>query len=233
MKRHLFCALCALTAWTGRAQEEETNAYLRNAGTGAVVYSGKEEAVYPRVSGHPYLDTERYREGTLCFDGRLYPRQQMRLDVCADELVLLTPDSLSGIVVPPERMDSAVFPSFTLFYNVPDGEQAQTQRCLPDRGYHARLHNGIHPVWKRQTKIIERVTSGMNIEQVFTPRTRFYIRKDGRYQSVSGKRSLLKLFAPKKKELNLYIRRQQLSFKEAPDSAIVRLVTYYESLTSQ
>ncbi|MDR2811248.1 MAG: hypothetical protein LBB84_11975 [Tannerellaceae bacterium] len=230
MKQYLFSLLFLLAALLCRAQEEETNDYLLHAGVGAVIYSGKEEAVYPRVREHPYLDTKQYREGTVCFDGRVYPKQQMRLNVYTDELIILLPDNRAGIVLPSERMDSAVFSPYAVFYHTPVQDEAKEQRSLPDKGYYARLHNGKFTVWKRQTKLIERVTNGMNIEQIFTSRTRYYVYKDGRYRSVGNKRNLLKLFASKKKELNLYIRQQRLNFKDEPDDAIVRTVKYYESL---
>jgi hypothetical protein len=208
------------------AQEGDASAYLAQAGVWSVVYSGKGEENFPGVREHPYLDTKQYREGTLCFDGRLYPHVIMRLNVYTDELVLLSPDSRFSVVVSPERVDSVAFPAYTVFYNGPE----QTQAGLPDRGYHVRLYNGGHTVWKREVKFIDRVTNGMDIEAIFTSRTRYYICKDGRCQSAGNKRSLLKLFAPKKKELNQYIKQQRLNFKNAPDEAIVRLTTYYESL---
>jgi hypothetical protein len=219
-----------LAAWKGGAQESETSDYLLRAGASAAIYSGKEEANYSRVREHPYLDTGQYREGTVWFDGRQYPGIQMRLNVYTDALILLAPGNPYGMITPSERVDSAVFPSYAVFYNVPVREQVKTQQCLPDKGYYARLYNGTYPVWKRQTKLLEKITNGMNIEQIFTPHTRFYIYMDGRYQSVGSKGSVLKLFASKKKELNLFIRQQQLDFRGAPDEAIVRLVMYYETL---
>lgn len=191
MKRYLLCLLCLPAVWTCRAQEKETNDYLRHAGAWAVIYSGKEEARYPGVREHPYLDTQQYRHGSLWFDGRLYPAVPMRLNVYTDELSVRSPDNRFGVVVPPERIDSVCFAQYDIFYD--------------DRGFYARLYNGKYPVWK-------------------------HIYKDGSLQSAGSKRSLLKLFADKKKELNVYIRQQQLNFKEAPDDAIVRLVMYYESL---
>jgi hypothetical protein len=216
MKRYLFCLLCLPAIWTCRAQEEETNNYLKLAGAWATLYSGKEEAQYPGVREHPYLDTQAYREGNLWVDGRLYPAVKMRLNVYADELSVRSPDNRFGVVVSAERIDSAGFPQYDVFYD--------------DRGFSVRLHNGKYPVWKRQTKQIERVANGMKYEQVFTSRTRFYVYKDGRYQNADSKRSLLKVFAERKKELNAYVRQQQLNWKEDPAGAILRLVKYYESL---
>jgi hypothetical protein len=209
-----------------RAQEGDALAYLARTEALAVIYSGKGEDNFSHVREHPYLDTKQYREGTLCFDGRLYPRVMMRLNIYTDELVVLSPDSRFSVVVPPERVDSAAFSSYTVFRNEPE----QTQAGLPDRGYYVRLYNGAHTVWKREVKYTDRVTNGMDIEAIFVSRTRYYICKDGRCQNAGGKRSLLKLFAPKKKELNLFIKRQELNFRNAPDEAIVRLTTYYESL---
>ncbi|GHU16486.1 hypothetical protein FACS189441_8450 [Betaproteobacteria bacterium] len=230
MNRYILCGLGLVLALSCGAQVSETGDYLLHTGGSAVIYSGKEEANYSRMREHPYLDTQQYREGTVWFDGRLYPGMQMRLNVYTDELILLAPGNPFGVIAPSERVDSAFFPAYAVFYNLPVREQVKAQQCLPDRGYYARLYNGAYPVWKRQTKHLEKITNGMNIEQIFTPRTRFYIYKDGRYQSVGSKGSILKLFASKKKELNLFIRQQQLDFRGAPDDVIVRLVTYYESL---
>ena len=216
MKRYLLYLLCLPAIWTCRAQEEETNSYLKLAGAWATLYSGKEEARYPGVREHPYLDSQTYREGNLWVDGRLYPAVRMRLNVYADELSVRSPDNRFGVVVAPERIDSACFAEYDAFY---DG-----------KAFSVRLYNGKYPVWKRQTKQIERVANGMNYEQVFTSQTRFYVYKDGRFQNAGSKRSLLKAFAERKKELNAYARQQQLNWKENPADAILRLVKYYESL---
>ncbi|MDR2389477.1 MAG: hypothetical protein LBD89_06815 [Tannerellaceae bacterium] len=225
MKRYVLCSLCLTTIFSAaRAQEKEINNYLLHAGARAVLYAGKEETTYAHIHQHPYLDTEHYREGTLYFAKRTYPQQPMRVNVYTDELVVLAPEFHAGIALPSERVDSVVFSSYTLIYN--DGKET----ALPSPGYYARLYNGKYSVWKRQTKLIERMTNGMNIEQTFTTRTRFYIHKDGQYHSVGSKNSLLKLFAGKKKELKLFFRRQQLNFRQEAHEAIVRTVMYYESL---
>jgi 3',5'-cyclic AMP phosphodiesterase CpdA len=208
------------------AQEGAAVDYLAQTGARAVIYSGKGEENLSRVKGHPYLDTQEYRAGSLNFDGRLYPGVGMRLNVHTDELVLLSPDRRFGVVVLEEHVDSASFPAYEVFYN----RQERRLAGLPDEGYYARLYNGRHTVWKRERKLIERVHNGMHVEEVFATQTRYYLCKDGRCQNAGNKRSLLKLFAPKKKELKLYIKQQSLDFKNAPDAAIVGLTSYYESL---
>ena len=53
---------------------------------------------------------------------------------------------------------------------------------------------------------------------------------DGVYYPVSSKRSVLKLFASKKKELKRMIKQSGLNYRENPERAIVVITGYYDEL---
>lgn len=80
MKRHLIYIICCLAGWQIQAQksphispdistDEDIVSYLNYEGNQSIVYTGREEAKYPNhILNHPYVDTNKYREGILGFD---------------------------------------------------------------------------------------------------------------------------------------------------------------------
>lgn len=236
MKRHIICIICCLAGWQIQAQEplvippnisidEGIVSYMDYVGNQAVIYTGKEEAKYPTyILNHPYLDTNQYRKGTLGFDGLVYPNVKLRLNQNTEELIILSPDERFNTIVPTDRVDFAYIDSFYIFYNRPNSGVP-----LPE-GYYAMLHNGKYPVLKRETMFLSTTTKDMTIESSFVKRTRVYIYKDGKYNQVSSKRSVLKLLGSKKKELNRLIKLNRINFRNSPSDAIVAVVKLYEYL---
>jgi len=237
MKRHIIIGIFFLVGWQIQSQEQKTllstlpeeslvNTYLSAAGNYAIIYTGKEEPKYHTfIINHPYLDTNEYRDGSLSFDGIIYPNTRLRLNVNEEELIIHSPDGRFNLIVPRERLDYAIMDSLYLFYYKPDA-----QKLLPE-GYYVRLHEGKYPVLKRQTAFYNSTTKDMVVEASFNKRTRYYIYKDNHYNSVGSKGSVLKLFKTHKKELKRYIKQHQLNFKQFPDEAIVAVTKYYEFLS--
>jgi hypothetical protein len=215
----ILIGLCFLAG--GLYAQEPSDAYFVDAGSYAAIYTGKEGYKYPRyILNHPYWEDGNYREGTLSYDGIVYPHVWIRWDQYRDELLLRSPDRRFEVVAPAGRLDYALIPPYHIAWL--------------DGGYYIRLYEGAYPVWKRETKHLtqsENRFAGV-VDTYFEARMQFYVYKDGAYHPVGSQASLLKLFQAKKKELKQYIRRQKLNFKKAPDAAIVDLVRYYERLNT-
>lgn len=238
MKRYTLYFILCLLGYSLQAQERihlnETDntsriaSYLNTAGNHAIIYTGREEVKYPTyILNHPYLDTNEFRNGTLSFDGIIYPDVKMRLNLHTDELTVFSYSNLFSVVLPSERVDFATIDSLYIYYANPPKEK------LPfPKGYHVRIFKGKYEVWKRETMFMESKIKDMAVEFSFIKKRKFYIYKDGIYHTVSSKNSVLKLFDPaKKKELKKYIKQHKLNFKKSPDEAIVSVVKYYEHLS--
>jgi len=205
------------------------NSYLEAVGNHAIIYTGQEEIKYPNyILNHPYLDTDKFREGILSFDGILYPNVRMRLNLHKEELVVFSPDNRFAVVVPKNRVEYAIIDSFFVFHNSPEtGDKQLTE------GYHVRMYKGnIYEVWKRETAFLESKIKDMQVEFFFTRKKRFYLYKDDKYYPVRSKNSVIKLLNPAlKKEIKKYIKQQKLNFNKSPDEAIVSVIYYYETLS--
>jgi hypothetical protein len=230
-KKTILCVLCLLMGGKLCAQEA-VEVYLAEARSHASIYTGKEGYKYPRyILNHPYWDTNDYREGSLWYDGVLYPNVWMRLDLHREELLLRSPDRRFEVVAPAERMDSAWIHPYCIRWV---GREEAAEKALPP-GYYIRLNEGNYPVWKRETKHLTRSanTGSQVVDTQFEEITQFYVCREGVWHVVKNAASLLALFPEKKKELKQYIRRQKLNFKKAPDAAIVETVRRYERLHSE
>ena len=61
---------------------------------------------------------------------------------------------------------------------------------------------------------------------------RFYVQKEGTFEEVKTKRSVLSLFPDQAKALRKYIRTNSLKFKdESREAAITKVVRQYDELT--
>lgn len=238
MKLILMCLLMLMAAGgqakaqgqdtnSGNSLQENIDAYFKAAYGNAVIYTGREEVKYPSsFLNDPYLYTKEYKEGTLTYDGVFYPDVRLRLNCHKEELVTLSPDGRYNVVLLTERVDSASIGNLFLFYNRPATGIGE----LP-AGYFVRLHNGRHPVLKRETCFLQSNIKDMKVENSFAKINRLYILKDGTYKQVKSKGGVLKLFKPKKKELKRYIKDSGLNYKASPDEFVSAVTRYYETLT--
>ena len=69
-------------------------------------------------------------------------------------------------------------------------------------------------------------------ESYFDPAIDYYIRKNNTYYSVSSQGSMLTILKDKKKELQQYIRANQIKFRKDPEEAMVKIASYYDHLTN-
>ena len=224
MKLIFLCLVLILTGW--KAEAQHVNAYFRTASYYTVIYTGKEEIKYPlSILNDPYLYTKEYKEGTLLYDGVLYPDVKLRLNGHKEELVVLSPDGRFNIIVPTERVGYATIGDLFIFYNI----SATGINALPD-GYYVRLHNGKYPVLKRETCIIQSKPKETKVEESFVRSNRLYVLKDGKYNQIRNKSNILKLFKSEKKALKRFIKEKELNFKNAPDDFVAAVAKHYETL---
>ena len=223
-----FC-LCAQEQPHSTEINEKAKLYIKNANNLASIYSGREEPKYPeRITNHPYLESPNFRKGTLSVDGCVYHEMPMRLNQYVEELAVSTPDERLSILVPREYLDYAIIDSMYISFQKP---QSADGKALPE-GYYVRIHNGKSQVWKRSVSSIENSIRQVErtLDYRFVHKVKMYIYTDGAYHLVKNKRSLLKVFEPKKKELQKMIRKLELSFIKSPEEMVITVAKYYDEI---
>lgn len=83
---------------------------------------------------------------------------------------------------------------------------------------------------KRNKKLFEQSTD-ISIEGRFIETNAYFIRKGNTYYPLENKKSLVKVLADRKKELQSFIRSNKLKFRENREADILQLVQYYAQLS--
>jgi len=214
--------------------------YIEAAGDYAAIFDGKDQpklinnikSGYLRPKGYKDIDSWGYEffnidsetngtfgEGTLLYDGIIYPKVSMRLDLYTDELMLLTPNITYRIVLDPEKVGYADFNGYRVKYTQPDS------KAKIKKGYYVYLYSGKYIALKKETLGLN------NNRSALTEWSRkYYIYKDGVYHAVKNKKSVLNVFKTHKKELDQYIKDTRIDFKDM-ELALPLIIYQFEKLS--
>jgi hypothetical protein len=84
---------------------------------------------------------------------------------------------------------------------------------------------------KREKKILEKY-SNVQISKVVISQNIYYIKKEGIYHAVKNKSSMLAVLKDKKRDIQQYLKTNNIKFKQEPERAMIMAVKYYDQLTN-
>ena len=206
--------------------DESIHTYLSETKKNAALFNGKVETPYDqRFENHPYLETDQYVRGTLCYNHVVYRDIFMRIDLFRDELTVFSPDKPYRIVLDKEKFNYAVLHGLTIITSTGETDTKTKYMLL--------VYDGIYPVVIKYQGTVYQEISSINhtLKRFFRFKRQCLVYVDGMAYPVKNKNALLKLFPAKKKELNEYAKQQKLDFKSQYAHSIVALVNHYENLT--
>jgi hypothetical protein len=199
--------------------------YLKMVNEESVLYYGNLQEELPRTTNHSFLQDAQYAKARLSYLGVIYPEVMLRLDLWRDELVIYSPDN-RNVVLFPENVDDAELYDKRIIYLQPDNLPGS-----PSQGYYYQLHSGNCTVLEKQTASLNRKENMGRWEEYYIISTKFYLLKDGAYQTIRTKRGLLQALQPYKKELKRFISANHLSFRKNQEEFLVQTVSEYEKLS--
>ena len=212
---------------TGRRQLIDNSAveYLQSVGKQSVLYYGNEQVNYPHTSNHAYFKSEQYVKARLSYSGVTYPDIPLRLDICRNELIVLSPES-RNIVLFPENVDYLKLHDKHFIFLRPDNLPG-----CPSAGYYILLHSGkCRILEKNSAKLNEKIEVNKLI-RYFDFSTNYYLYKDGIYYQIKNENGLLKILNPYKKELKRFISTNRLKFKRDAEEFLTLTIKEYEKLS--
>lgn len=210
-----------------KAPDTLVQSYFSGVQEHALIFNGKEYTRYGRqTTNHPYFIQEEFKDGSVCYDGIVYPQVKMRLDLYRNELTVIAPNKPYPIIVEKERVDY-----IKLHDHLVLNTRIKNWKNMTDNEYIVLLHDGTYPVFKKYTLKYEEQINQLAIEASFRIQEQFFICKENFCYPVKNKKSILDLFPDKKKELGNYIRQQKMNFKKQPEQAFVTIVEQYETIS--
>ena len=213
------------------AQEQEqsvvdhANKYMQESGAFSALYYGNEYEGYPRTKNHPFLKDLQYAKVQLSYQNVVYPDVSLRLDVYRGELIVQSP-MYHEIVLFPEKVNYAVLHGLFVVYL-----QKDSLPGCPSDGYYILHYSGKNKVLEKVNALLLEKTSPNHMERFFEFSSHYYILLDGVIYSIKGKKGLLKVLHPYKKELSQYISSRKLSFRKDKEQFLISTVSEYERIS--
>lgn len=220
-----------LSSDSSRIQSAINNAsylYKRYVGVQAGLYNGIEYADYPFKfkGGHPWFLVDYPAAGTLVYDGVRYDSVLLQYNEIAD--CLLFQDESHRFKLVSERVNA-----FTVGDNFFVRLIKKESDPLVSTGFYNLLYDGAVQLYSKEVKSIrEEIKSGDEaVVRYADSKWYYYIKKEGQYYPVTGRKSIYNILAGKKKELQQYARTQQLSYKQNRDQMLQQLCAYFDQIT--
>lgn len=180
------------------------------------------------IDGHPYYRDNSWIRGTVTSGKREHRDLLLRYDILDDRVILSHTVGSETYMI---ALNKTVTDEFTLeedhFIQLFDRDIVNN---FPEPGYYQELYTGKVQLLGKRKKYI----SGSRGQQLgeFRSDPLRLIRKDGVYHKFNGRNSLLKILADRKEPVSDYIRSNAIDVRNAPDSDLVRILRYYDSLLS-
>jgi hypothetical protein len=205
--------------------------YNTSIGEESGLYNGPEYYSHdPTVKGNAYfMDVNAFASGAVYYDGSYYRGVPMLYDLYDDAVVVLLYNHFTKYSLLKYRVKSFDFLGHH-FINI-NTDTIDNKAGLKS-GYYDQLYNGKSEILAKRSKSIQTNSAGtMGADRYFSPDNDFYLRKNHIYYKISGQRELLSALQDKKKELQQYIKANQIKFRSNPEEAMVKIATYYDHLT--
>jgi hypothetical protein len=218
------------TLSTHAAFNKVTDNFYKSIGQQSHLYNGREYDYYPsNIKGNAYLmDVNVWSPGSVDYDGYLYKNVNMLYDINKDELVILLYNKVTKISLLTERIKSfdLLGHHFIYIQNNPLSNNSV------NTGFYDQLYAGNIKLLVKRSKSIQNSSSSQTIETYFSPSTDYYLYKNGGYYKVNSKGSFMDVLKDKKKELQQFIKSNNISInKKDREQAMVKLAEYYDHLT--
>jgi hypothetical protein len=204
--------------------------YYTITGENAHLYSGSEYVMAnSAVIGHPYFDTTAMVNGSIYFSGTLYKNVPLLYDILHDDIIINKYNQNYFIRLPGEKIAFFSISKDTFVRVVPDS----ANKALPGIGFYDRIYNGRTEVIVKRKKVLNEDPPANGVSQFhYLQRNSYFVKKQHIYFQVSSRKSLLKLFDDKNKDIRRYLRKNKINFKDQPEYAILQASKYYDLLTN-
>jgi hypothetical protein len=191
--------------------------YYQTLGEESPLYNGSEYIEY----AYTLVD---FIKGNVNVDGMIFHDVPMLYDIVKDQLIIQDFQKVYKINLPADRVQQ-FFLLGHLFVRLNASDQVKT-------GFYDQLYKGKVALFaKREKKILEKY-SNIQISKVVISQNVYYIKKDGVYYTIKNKSSLFSALKSKKKEVQQYLKANDIKFKREPERAMIMAVKYYDQLTN-
>lgn len=191
-----------------------------------LIYNGRIwRNLHIRVRGHPYFLASGFNSGNVIFNGKEFRNLKIIYDIHDDEIILyVNPQTI--IMLNKEMVERLTFNYENRMYTIHNFGNDTTSLL---RGYVNVLYDGPTALYTKYIKKIESMAEENKYDRFYQVH-RMYIMKDNQIVQVSGKKELLKLLEPGRKEIKDYIKKNKLTVIRKDPYSFIPILMFYDSL---
>lgn len=193
----------------------------------SALYNGSQYGEYLFTfnnGGHPFFNSAQPALGSIIYDGIQYDSVLMRYDETRDVVVI---NAYTDRI----QLHSEKIKSFNLFNaSFIRIEKDSLTPNLPVTGFYNVLYNGKLSLLKKQIKVVREDIVSNELLHFADEKDHYFIKKyDGLY-AVRSKNDLLKIFKDRKKEVQQFIKANNLNFRNDRQNMLTKTTVYYDNL---
>lgn len=194
------------------------------------LYNGKQYFVYDsREVEHQFFLTDEWTMGSVFYDGQQFEQVPLLYDIVKDQLVARYRHGFGDLTLQNPKVRS-----FTLAGHNFMRVEADTGRMEGLRtGFYDQLYTGKTKVLARRRKERLPQLSETKITIEFPIKDQLYLYKDGEYQPVRSKRSVLALLPEHKRLLKRELRKKNIGFRQNREESVVAMAARYDELNKR
>jgi hypothetical protein len=218
------------TAFFRASMDNAISLYYKTIGENAHLYNGSEymvDVVYEKDENkNLYFLSIFLDRGSVFYDGAEYENIPMAYDILHDDLITTRYNQVYRIRLNADKVSHFTFAGHEFVRLSEDS----THHLPFGNGYYEKLYDGKTQVLAKRQKILEQRYIGGSAYNAYNESDHYFIWKNGVYNPVNTKKSVLALFKEHKKELKKYFRKNKISFSPKPEFAIIQAATYYDQI---
>jgi hypothetical protein len=206
-------------------QDSILNAYYSLRDT-LSLYNGRQFYGYPAsIEGFAFFGSNDMAHGSILYNNVWYHHIGLFYDLYKDEIIVRHPPPFEvNIILYGDNISQFILDGQTFVY------LARDKNNVIDSGFYQQLATGNATILVKRKKLLEEKINGLQLEAKFVTKNRFFILKDGVYQTIKREDDLLSVLKDKRQELYEYKKSRGLRYKSNPELFIMTITNYYNQL---
>ncbi len=199
--------------------------YENTVGANSPLYKGKEYLDYNfRIEGDQYFQSDLWQKGAVYYDGQLYQDVSMKYDIANKVLIVDHPHLPSPVSLESNKIDRFSLLGHHFIRLVADSLSYEVIKT----GFYDLMYDGEMNFLVNRTKMLRDEIDDRRMRYWFEEDDQYFIQKGGKYYKIKNRRSVLKLFPERKREIKKFLKRNDIKFRKQPEEAIHRIVKYVD-----
>jgi hypothetical protein len=205
--------------------------YYASLGKESPLFNGEEYyPTDPIIKGNAFfLEINSFTNGSVVYCGITFRNVPLMYDVFGDQLVVLLYNKFSEYTLIKDKVSSFDLNGHHII-NI--DSLALPANAAIKAGFYDEVYKGKMQALVKRSKNIQTTSSTSTLESYFNASIDYYLKKNNVYYTVNSKGELLDVLKDRKKDIQQFIRTQQLNYRKDPVEALAKIAAYYDQITN-